>query len=445
MAEFNAGEAAHQDVHTIRVSNVAFVVPRKYSLIRPIGQGAYGVVISATDGSTGRKVAIKKIHNVFRDAVDAKRILREITLLRKFNHENIIRILDLLPPTDSVEKWEDLYIVTELMETDLHRIIYSKQALSLDHVQYFVYQILRALKYMHSADVVHRDLKPSNILLNANCDLKICDLGLARGIELNTELTEYVVTRWYRAPEIMLACQDYSREIDVWSVGCILSELLERQPVFPGEDYIDQLRRIVARLGSPTEEELEFVIASKARKFLRGLPPAPRRPFTELYPSASPSAADLLQKLLTFSPRHRVEVETALEHPFLDSLHDEEDEPSADFAFDFPIEGETLSRDKVRELIWNEVARYHPDEVHKHRSAKRGRLSPNSQERPHSRPATKDPRSAEDDEDERGLLAHEHLSTGPAPPRRSEHTPDPESLTATADKMVSPIRSSRST
>jgi serine/threonine protein kinase len=116
------------------------------------------------------------------------------------------------------------------METDLHRIIYSRQPLTIDHIQYFVYQMLRGLKYIHAANVLHRDLKPSNILVNSNCDLKICDFGLARGVEdeQSGELTEYVVTRWYRAPEIMLACQDYSKAIDVWSVGCIFAELLAR-------------------------------------------------------------------------------------------------------------------------------------------------------------------------------------------------------------------------
>lgn len=112
------------------------------------------------------------------------------------------------------------------------------------HVQYFLYQLLRGLKYIHSAHVLHRDLKPSNLLLNANCDLKICDFGLARTMSETDFMTEYVVTRWYRAPELLLNCSEYTAAIDVWSVGCIFMELLNREPLFPGRDYVQQLRLI---------------------------------------------------------------------------------------------------------------------------------------------------------------------------------------------------------
>lgn len=112
----------------------------------------------------------------------------------------------------------------------------------LDALQYFLYQILRGLKYIHSANVIHRDLKPSNLLLNANCDLKIIDFGLARPTAENELLTEYVVTRWYRAPELLLNSSDYTAAIDVWSVGCIFMELMNRKPLFPGKDHVHQMR-----------------------------------------------------------------------------------------------------------------------------------------------------------------------------------------------------------
>lgn len=121
----------------------------------------------------------------------------------------------------------------------MHRVIRT-QDLSDDHCQYFIYQTLRALKAMHSANVLHRDLKPSNLLLNANCDLKVCDFGLARSAASQEDnsgfMTEYVATRWYRAPEIMLTFKEYTKAIDVWSVGCILAEMLSGKPLFPGKD-----------------------------------------------------------------------------------------------------------------------------------------------------------------------------------------------------------------
>lgn len=175
-------------------------------------------------------------------------------LLRYFNHENIISILDIQKPRN-YETFTEVYLIQvlqlrarpialadqikELMETDMHRVIRT-QELSDDHCQYFIYQTLRALKAMHSANVLHRDLKPSNLLLNANCDLKVCDFGLARSAASTEDnsgfMTEYVATRWYRAPEIMLTFKEYTKAIDVWSVGCILAEMLSGKPLFPGKD-----------------------------------------------------------------------------------------------------------------------------------------------------------------------------------------------------------------
>eukprot|EP00879_Flechtneria_rotunda_P022515 GHRR01023766.1.p1 GENE.GHRR01023766.1~~GHRR01023766.1.p1 ORF type:complete len:203 (+),score=66.72 GHRR01023766.1:637-1245(+) len=172
---------------------------------------------SARNLDTNDKVAIKKITNCFDNAVDAKRILREVALLSHLRHENVMSLRDVVPPANP-SNFKDVYLVYDLMDTDLHQIIRSPQQLSPDHISYFVYQVLRGLKYIHSANVLHRDLKPSNLLVNANCDLKICDFGLARGagVEEQAAMTEYVVTRWYRAPELLLSCNDYTAAIDVW-------------------------------------------------------------------------------------------------------------------------------------------------------------------------------------------------------------------------------------
>mmetsp|Transcript_16408 Transcript_16408/g.27728 ORF Transcript_16408/g.27728 Transcript_16408/m.27728 type:complete len:417 (+) Transcript_16408:335-1585(+) len=340
-------------------------IKSRYSLIRPIGHGAYGVVISALDKETGDKVAIKKISRAFEDPVDAKRILREIKLMKKFSHENVIRIMDIIPPPPTAEEFEDVYIVQDLMETDLHRIIYSKQPLTIDHIQYFIYQILRGLKYIHSANVLHRDLKPSNLLLKSNCDLKICDFGLARGVEDEQTggLTEYVVTRWYRAPEIMLACQEYTSAIDMWSVGCIFAELLARTPLFPGEDYIAQLRLICDKLGRPADEDLDFVTSERARRFMKSLPKKQPPSFKEMFSnhSGEDDALALVKKMLEIHPKKRITIDEALEHPFLESLHSPEDEPVNESPFTFEFDNEELSREKVQELIWEEIREYHAD------------------------------------------------------------------------------------
>jgi len=349
-----------------KVAGVTLEIDKRYSDFRPIGNGAYGVVISALDTQSNTRVAIKKIPRAFEDLVDGKRILREIKLLRHFKHENIISILDIFPPPSYMKREiDDVYIVSDLMETDLHKIIYSRQPLSVDHAQYFVYQILRALKFMHSAKVIHRDLKPSNLLCNSNCDLKICDLGLARGLKEKekaegAELTEYVVTRWYRAPEVMLACQEYAYAIDVWGVGCIFAELLARKPIFPGEDYVDQIRVICDKIGKPASDDLSFVTSEKARKFIQALPEK-ENCLQKIFPQIDSEAVDLLSKMLVFNPAKRIAVNEALKHPFMASLHAPEDEPVAEQEFSFSYENETVSKEKLQDLMWNEVLHFHPD------------------------------------------------------------------------------------
>ncbi|RWW73263.1 hypothetical protein BHE74_00018872, partial [Ensete ventricosum] len=175
--------------------------------------------------------------------------------------------------------------------------------------------ILRGLKYIHSAKVIHRDLKPSNLLLNANCDLKICDFGLARPTSENDIMTEYVVTRWYRAPELLLNSTDYTAAIDMWSVGCIFMELMNRKPLFPGRDHMHQMRLITELIGTPTESELEFILNEDARRYMRHLPRYPRQSFATLYPHINPVAIDLIERMLTFDPTKRITASVYLSAP----------------------------------------------------------------------------------------------------------------------------------
>jgi len=171
----------------------------------------------------------------------------------------------------------------------------------------------------------------------------------------------YICSRWYRAPEIMLACHEYTKPIDVWSVGCIFAELLARKPYFPGEDYIDQLTIISEKLGKLSEDDLDFVTSEKAKRFMRRLPDKPPQPLSRQFPNTPPEALDLLQRMLTVHPRKRITVEEALKHPFLAALHSPEDEPVAEFPFDFGFEDDDLHRVRLQELIWEEIESFRPN------------------------------------------------------------------------------------
>ena len=174
-------------------------------------------------------------------------------------------------------------------------------------------------------------------------------------------MTEYVVTRWYRAPELLLSCETYDAAIDVWSVGCILAELLGRKPLLPGKDYIDQIKLITDVLGTPADEDLLFIQSSKARNYLKSQPHQPRKPWATLFPSASAPALDLLSQMLVFDPNKRITVEAALKHPYLASLHDPKLEPVCEASFEFDFEDQELKEDMLRERVWDEILKFHPE------------------------------------------------------------------------------------
>ncbi|XP_042509953.1 mitogen-activated protein kinase homolog NTF6-like [Macadamia integrifolia] len=340
-----------------------FEVSAKYvPPIHPVGRGAYGIVCCATNSETNEELAIKKIGNAFDNRIDAKRTLREIKLLCHMDHENIIKIKDIIRPRQR-ENFNDVYIVYELMDTDLHQIIRSTQPLTDDHCQYFLYQLLRGLKYIHSANVLHRDLKPSNLLLNSNCDLKICDFGLARTTSETDFMTEYVVTRWYRAPELLLNCSEYTAAIDIWSVGCIFMEIIKREPLFPGKDYIQQLRLITELLGSPEDSDIGFLRSDNARKYVKQLPWVPKQPFSKTFPKVPLLAIDLAERMLVFDPCKRITVDEALNHPYLSSLHEINEEPICPSPFNFDFEQSNLDEEDIKELIWRESLNFNPDKM----------------------------------------------------------------------------------
>ncbi|XP_023325249.1 mitogen-activated protein kinase 14 [Eurytemora carolleeae] len=309
--------------HRIELNKTVWEVPENYINLSPVGSGAYGQVCSAVDSSS---VAIKKIARPFQSAVHAKRTYRELRMLKHMIHENIIGLLDCFTPVTSIDQFCDVYMVTHLMGADLNNII-KTQKLSDDHVQFLVYQIIRGMKYVHSAGIIHRDLKPSNIAVNEDCELKILDFGLARPTE--TEMTGYVATRWYRAPEIMLNWMHYNQTVDVWSVGCIMAEMLTGKTPFPGTDHIDQLTRIMMLVGKPDEKLLLKLGSEEARNYIRSLPKMEKKNFQDVFKGASP-----LEYLAQYA--------------------DPTDEPASQ-PYDQSFEDFELSVEEWKENVWKEL------------------------------------------------------------------------------------------
>lgn len=348
---------ASTDASEVVVKGQKFELGPRFTDLKYIGEGAYGMVVSAFDHNRKEKVAIKKL-SPFAHHIFCQRTYREISILSRLDHENIIQLYDVIS-SPTFEEMKDVYIVECFMETDLHRLLKHRK-LESDHTCYFLYQMLRGLKYLHSANVLHRDLKPNNILLSTMCDLRICDFGLARIADpecfQSGRLTEYVATRWYRAPEIMLTSKLYTKAIDVWSIGCILAEMFSSRVLFPGRHYIDQLNLILDVLGSPNQEELDTISNYNARGFLERQPHRPKMPWEQLYPCVDPKGLDLLDKLLCFVPSKRITVEEALAHPYLDQYYDPNDEPVAPKPL--PVECDDLPAERLKMLIWEEIQKF---------------------------------------------------------------------------------------
>ncbi|KAI8996949.1 kinase-like domain-containing protein [Pilobolus umbonatus] len=318
------------DFHTVVVdsSQETFTVNNRYKIISKLGAGSYGSVCDAQDLHTNEVIAIKKCRHVFDRKLITKRCLREIKLLKHFNgHPRIIdiRAMDIVDP----DSFNEIYLIQTRCDTTLADIIHSHLQLEPVHYRWFMYQLFSGLHYIHSANVLHRDLKPANILVNANCDIRICDFGMARGLVVPSGerqsplMTLYVVTRWYRAPEIMLNKNSYNKAIDMWSLGCILAELYGRKVLFKGNDYVDQLHKIIAVLGLPKDTSFwnqspEVVDYIKSLRDVNGEPPREYPvDFTSLLPGIPPAAVDLLEKLLSLNPQKRITTSEALNHPFV--------------------------------------------------------------------------------------------------------------------------------
>ncbi|GIX62734.1 cell-cycle-assocaited protein kinase ERK7, putative [Babesia caballi] len=312
----------------------------KFHILQKLGKGAYGIVWKVVNKETQEVVALKKIFDAFRNSTDAQRTYREIMFLhylRKSN--NIVELKEVYAAKND----RDLYLTFEYVDTDLHAVI-RINILEEVHKKYILYQIIKAIHYIHSGDLLHRDLKPSNVLLNAKCNIKLADFGLARSVahdEVTDEapvLTDYVATRWYRAPEILVGSTKYTKGVDMWAIGCILAELLINKPLFPGSSTINQLSKVVAFTGMPSQEDMDSLGSPFTAMMMSSLTKIPQKPIKEYLPNAPDDAIDLVKKLLQFNPNKRISTLNALNHPYIRSFHKSNDSlPTLPRAVQIPV------------------------------------------------------------------------------------------------------------
>ncbi|XP_022374921.1 mitogen-activated protein kinase 12 isoform X3 [Enhydra lutris kenyoni] len=421
---------ARRGFYRQEVTRTAWEVRAVYQDLQPVGSGAYGAVCSAVDSRTGAKVAIKKLYRPFQSELYAKRAYRELRLLKHMRHENVIGLLDVFTPDETLDDFTDFYLVMPFMGTDLGKLM-KHEKLSEDRIQFLVYQMLKGLKYIHAAGIIHRvgprgggrspwpigeggawlpgapiagaqllgardqcpswkgcwvgltgggerglfsayapmggaarpplscpqDLKPSNLAVNEDCELKILDFGLAR--QADSEMTGYVVTRWYRAPEVILNWTRYTQTVDIWSAGCIMAEMITGKTLFKGSDHLDQLKEIMKVTGTPPAEFVQRLQSADAKNYMKGLPELEKKDFASILTNASPLAVNLLEKMLVLDAERRVTAAEALTHPYFESLQDTEDEPTAQ-KYDESFDDMDHTLDEWKRVTYKEVLSFKP-------------------------------------------------------------------------------------
>jgi len=388
------------------------VLPKRYRVKSMIGTGSYGSVAEAFDEETKRLVAIKRVPELFEDLIDCKRILREVAILGKLNHPNLVKLYDIpIPPSSD---YDELCLVMEICDTDMKKLVKTDVTLSGIQINTLLYHLMRGLKYLHSAGIYHRDLKPANCLVDQDCSVKICDFGLARAVAVPTRsialpddsdadedgdpqpklarnLTKHVVTRWYRAPELILLQENYTEAIDIWSVGCIYAELLgmlagsakeDRAPLFPGTSCFplspdhkhrtdfkyhtrgkgDQLNKIFNLIGTPTEADIEELLHRDTKTYIRHFKEREGEGFEARFPIVPPESRDLLDKMLKFSARARISVSDALDHVLFTDIRERETEVTAPavIRLEFDTDAE-LDEITLRRQFAQEIQVYHPE------------------------------------------------------------------------------------
>ncbi|XP_038010813.1 mitogen-activated protein kinase 12 isoform X2 [Motacilla alba alba] len=315
------------------ITKTLWEVRDRYRDLQPVGSGAYGAVCSAVDGRSGTKVAIKKLYRPFQSELFAKRAYRELRLLKHMKHENVIGILDVFTPDVTLEKFNDFYLVMPFMGTDLSKIM-KHEKLTEDRIQFLVYQMLKGLK--------------------------ILDFGLAR--HTDSEMTGYVVTRWYRAPEVILNWMHYTQTVDIWSVGCIMAEMITGRPLFKGNDHLDQLTEIMKITGTPTQDFVQKLHSQDAKNYIKSLPKVQKKDFSSILKYANPLAVNLLEKMLVLDAEKRVTAAEALVHPYFEPIHDPEEEIEAE-KYDDTFDNMDLPLDEWKRITYKEILNFKPPQT----------------------------------------------------------------------------------
>ncbi|XP_076851454.1 mitogen-activated protein kinase 6 [Brachyhypopomus gauderio] len=344
----------------------------RYMDLKPLGCGGNGLVFSAVDMDCDKRVAVKKI--ILTDPQSVKHALREIKIIRRLDHDNIVKVFETLGPcgrhlaedVGALTEVNSVYIVQEYVETDLCKVL-EQGLLSEGHARLFMYQLLRGLKYIHSANVLHRDLKPANLFVNTeDLVLKIGDFGLARIMDPHYShkghLSEGLVTKWYRSPRLLLSPNNYTKAIDMWAAGCIFAEMLTGKTLFAGAHELEQMQLILESIPVLHEEdrqELQSVIPVFIKKDMS----IPHVPLAKLLPGVSTGALDFLEKILTFNPMDRLTAEEALAHPYMSDYAFPLDEPVSTHPFHIEDEvDDILLMDESHSHTYN-WDRYHDSQL----------------------------------------------------------------------------------
>ncbi|KAK2743102.1 regulator of ime2 [Onygenales sp. PD_40] len=290
----------------------------QYTQCKIVGNGSFGVVFQTKILPSGEDAAIKRVLQ------DKRFKNRELQIMRIVRHPNIVKLKAFY--YSNGERKDEVYLnlVLEYVPETIYRAsrYFSKLRTSMPmlEIKLYTYQLFRSLAYIHSQGICHRDIKPQNLLLNpATGVLKLCDFGSAKILVENEPNVSYICSRYYRAPELIFGATNYTTKIDVWSAGCVMAELMLRQPLFPGESGIDQLVEIIKVLGTPTRDQIRTMNPNYMEHKFPQIKP---HPFNKVFRDAPAEAINLITALLEYTPTQRLSAIEALCHPFFDELRD---------------------------------------------------------------------------------------------------------------------------